>query len=511
MKFIFNTTDIIPSDYEKKKSVQKQLQRLANEEGDISHNLNSLFEFFYHNLEELIDDERISGALFHTLLDAFNNYEHNVRNEAVCISRHHLYEWLFGNKLLNTIVFAQHKYFFMFNIPSSGLKAPEEKYWWLPEIDEGKIEWPLAKAFRWLYASVNINKTHFHCPDYNDLDKKDYQHYRLCQNLENAADWQQGKREPSLENLLQNLDDSLQAMDSTHHEKYRRKVDDKTRMSFRIVLFIARISTAISKILAETFGHDFLKTVVYDIKRQDRRLRMSSRRLCHHVDKIRRTWGITDQIQMDRIWRENSKIFWEDFESSFIRSTPMIQEWECEHANSELDISDLRYLSKQMGSFYAGQYLIQRRVAVHKWYPARFFELHARGLELKNTGMTTQMCIETYGLQLKNDNLEQNLKWLENWIWGTYYYRQEKWVESYPFFREAFEQAKYSTGKHQYKLVNQFVEICAKINKWRDFKRGISWANYLGIEIRGLGRTIGTEDDMKFAYELMKKIIYPVL
>ncbi len=64
---------------------------------------------------------------------------------------------------------------------------------------------------------------------------------------------------PSLESILQNLEDSLQAMEATRQEKFRRKIDEKTRASFRIVLFIARISTSISKMIADNIGQDFLE------------------------------------------------------------------------------------------------------------------------------------------------------------------------------------------------------------------------------------------------------------
>lgn len=511
LKFIFNATDVI-SDSENKKSVQRQLQRLANEEGNISDNLEILFNIFHHNLEAFVDDEHVAGAISYSVLLAFNKYEEIVRKESVCISRDIVYKWLIENVLLNTLVFAQHKYFLMFNIPASGLIAPAEKYWWLPEIDESGIEWPLGKAFKWIYTSLNINQTHFHYPDHNDLKKKcDYRHCRLRQNLENASEWQRGDRIPSLENLLLNLNDSLHAMESTQQEKYRRKLDEKTRASFRIVLFIARISTVISKMLAENLGQEFVQTLVDDFKRQDRRLRRTSRILRHRIDEIQRIWGITKPSQLDNIWWEHSKSFWESFEDSFIRNIPMIQAWQREHATSKLGLLELRYLSAHMGSFYAGQYLIQQRIAVHKWYSPRFFELHARGLELKNSGAITKEVIENYGLELKKENLDQNLKWLENWIWGTYYYRQEMWCEAYPYFQTAFDEAKYSAGSQQYKLVNQYIEICAKNNKWINFKKGVSWANYLGLQVRWLRGTDGTEDDMKMAYEVMKKAVYPAL
>jgi len=508
LKLLFNATDVLHLNYENKKLIQKQLQRLANEEGNISENLNNLFELFRFNIESLVDDKRVADAIINSIFLVLRNYRHEVRTNGACISRAHIYQWLVGSELLNTIVLAQHKYFLMFNLPASGLIAPEEKHWWLPEIHAGGIECPLGKAFKWMYTSLSINQTHFHYPDHNDLTKSDH---RLRQNLENASEWQQGDRIPSLENLLLNLNDSLHAMESTPQEKYRRKLDEKTRASFRIVLFIARISTVISKMIAENLGLKFLQTLVDDFKRQDRRLRKVSRPLCSSVNEIQQTWGISKQCQMDRIWLEHSRTFWDDLEGLFISNIQTIQAWQREYKNSELDFSKLRYLSTHMSSFYAGWYFIQHRIASYKSYAPRFFEIHARGLELKSTGSTTREEIEKYELILKKENLDQNLRWLKNWIWGSYYYRQEKWHKAYLFFQRAFEEAKYSAGSHQYKLVNQFVEICAKNNKWRDFKRGAFWANYLGIEIRWLRGTDCTEDDMKVAYEIMKNTVYPVL
>jgi hypothetical protein len=123
LKFLFNATDVI-SDSENKKLVQRQLQRLAKEEGNISDSLGRLFDIFRNNLEALIGDERVVGAISYSVLFIFNKYEEVVRNEGLCISREFVDKWLINNVLLNTLVFAQHKYFLMFNISASGLIAP---------------------------------------------------------------------------------------------------------------------------------------------------------------------------------------------------------------------------------------------------------------------------------------------------------------------------------------------------------------------------------------------------
>jgi len=51
-------------------------------------------------------------------------------------------------------------------------------------------------------------------------------------------------------------------------------------------------------------------------------------------------------------------------------------------------------------------------------------------------------------------------------------------------FKQAFGQAKYRAGKSQYKLVIQYLEICAKNDQKRNFKKAVEWVNYLGIQVR---------------------------
>ena len=509
MKFLFNTTDIIPANSDTKKTIQRQLQRLAKEETELENNAKNLFYVFCYNLEAFIDNERVSNAIIYSIGLLIGKYQYEVKTNGACISREYVYRWLIGNELLNSFVFAQHKYFLMFNVAASGLIAPDDAYWWLPDIDENHVEWPLAKAFKWIYSQLGINQTHFHYPDHNDLSKEvDYQ---LRQNLENASNWQRGKRLPSLENLIQNLTDSLQALKSTRQKNYRRKIDENTLSSFKLALFIALIATKISLLISQNLGQDFLGTIISDFKRQNHRLQKASSPLRNDVARIQRAWEITSQHEMDRIWKERSMMFWEDYEGLFTRNIPTIQAWQRKHAGSELGFSELRFLTTHMGSFYAGQYILQVRNAPHQWYPKNFHDYRIKGMKLKNSGMTTKEAISDFSLKLANEGLEPNLGWLKNWIWGAYFYREENWEEAFPYFRDAFEHAKYSAGESQYKLVNQYIEVCAKNNKWREFKKGVYWAKYLGLEIRWLRNTDGNEVDMRETFNLMKKLIYPIL
>ena len=78
-------------------------------------------------------------------------------------------------------------------------------------------------------------------------------------------------------------------------------------------------------------------------------------------------------------------------------------------------------------------------------------------------------------------------------------------------FEQAFEQAKYRAGKAQYKLVNQYLEVCAKNDQKRRFKKGVEWARYLGIPIRWLRDKEPTEENLDFVFYIFSKATYPQL
>lgn len=94
------------------------------------------------------------------------------------------------------------------------------------------------------------------------------------------------------------------------------------------------------------------------------------------------------------------------------------------------------------------------------------------------------------------------------WQYSSYYYRSGRYAEAYPFIQEAYERAQYCAGDNQYLIVNQYIELSAKNNKWKEFTRGIQWATYLGIEVRWLRKDSPTKENLKFVFGMMKKAVY---
>ena len=129
------------------------------------------------------------------------------------------------------------------------------------------------------------------------------------------------------------------------------------------------------------------------------------------------------------------------------------------------------------------------------------------GLALK-ASTTTEDEIDRYELELKASDVGALLPWMVLWVRAVYLYRREDYKGAFEFFHSAFEQAKYCAGRNQYSLVNQYVEVSAKNNRWREFKKGVEWAQYLGLEIRFLRSNEPTEENLRGVFELMKKARY---
>lgn len=130
-----------------------------------------------------------------------------------------------------------------------------------------------------------------------------------------------------------------------------------------------------------------------------------------------------------------------------------------------------------------------------------------RGFDLKNSS-TLQSDADDFKENLRTSGLADQLCWLASWVDAARTYRAEDFSAAMDLFEQAFEQAKYRAGKSQYKLVNQYLEICAKNNQKRKFKKGVEWANYLGIQVRWLRDKEQTDENIDLAFFILSKANY---
>jgi hypothetical protein len=142
--------------------------------------------------------------------------------------------------------------------------------------------------------------------------------------------------------------------------------------------------------------------------------------------------------------------------------------------------------------------------------PEGFAELLFDGLALLKSPDLELSAIDDYSVRLAHRNLDAALPWMLPLLRSTYHYRRDEFETAFPFIKVAYERGCYCAGARQYSLLNQYIELAAKNDKWKEFTQGIRWATYLGFEVRWLRDKPQTEENLKFAYTILQKARYPV-
>ncbi|MGS0675952.1 hypothetical protein [Shewanella sp. 125m-1] len=498
-----NDDSTVVGDEKTKKKIQTQLRRLAKEESELEKNLTNLLELLAELIFKATDDLRVTYACMASVEDVLTQYLDLVRGDGTFLSKSESVKWLIKTKLLDRTILSYQKNTLKYNVSASNLLNPSDCYWWLPDFTEKFIQWPIAKAMNWIYSVCETNQTHFHFPDFGSTDN-----YRLSQNLENASRWATGKNLPSWPSLLQNLTASVSAMEATTSSQYKRTVDSDTLRSFKATLFIARFSTSVFTELERQFGRDFVIDITMHLRRQDRRLGKVHRSFKASLSKAIDSSEIRNPAIIDRVWFDKTQKFWELTSEQLMQGSKSIDLRFREKYNSGFNPADIKFFLQRIQPFFLSPLLEEAREKTIAMAPPLFLELLLEGLRLRKDPKVNVEKIGQFTKQVTEANLDCYLSWVGNWVWATYYYRREEHTLALPHYSKAFQEAKYCGGQDQYLLVNQYIESCAKNRLWRDFKKGIAWANYLGIKVRWYRGLDESEDRLKTTYEMLHMARY---
>jgi hypothetical protein len=378
------------------------------------------------------------------------------------------------------LVVSFYKNYLRFNVVDEELNIPDLISWVLPETNSKKTTWPLAHAWKLIYSSLSISQSGFHNPDKNAGD------YKTIQNLEKAQRWVAGKQLPSISSLYANLDYSLELLKSSKDEKTHRLVSDKQVNEFKLMLFIARASTYFFKEVQSSFGDEFLLNVCQHIKGQSGRLSRINKNIGKELNSIKTIYTGFTVKEVDELHYQHVSRCWQNNAIKQEKGALLLQEYI--EADAFKDLSEREAAMVRIscvGSFQAYRILEAEKFNTLENMPTLFPEFLVKGLELKKR-ITSLSQAKGFEKELKDKGLEEILGWLSDWCYANFYYRNEDNENANVFYKKAFTKAKYSAGGNQYKLVNQYIESCAKSNKYRDMKKAVAWANYLSIEVRWL-------------------------
>ncbi|MEZ8616358.1 hypothetical protein AB6D33_10940 [Vibrio splendidus] len=483
-----------------KKTIQMKLKRLSDETSRLDDQLNELLSLLTDLLYEVIRDEKVVLAIMASLDDVLAQYKDLIREEGTYLSYSDSVKWLIYSRGLERLVISINKNQLAFNISQSNFNFPKDFRWYLPTFSEEGVVWPIKKVWLWIYSEMGMSQRQFHLISGKHAEQQE-------RYLENVQRWSCDRQLPSTNAMLDCLDRSLYLLKTDKNIN----VSECQEKSFRTALLIARISTYVFKSIQTHFGNHFTKSITRTISVQYNRLKKESediRGICKKVNDLSSNIpkNITDNLIFDAVTQ-----YWYNKSDKIIKYSHL-------NKNEIISLSKnnklpsrhkIRQIRNQVGEFMLSSLLRQYKIDFIMMPSQDFGNLYFEGLSIKKGPKSIEEIV-SYRNKLINKNLIEQLEWLVNWSYANYYYRIESFSDAYPYYKMAFEQGKYSAGKNQYMLVNQYIEICAKNNKLKDFKKGISWANYLGLDVRWLRNMEDPESEgsIKLLYALFSKARY---
>lgn len=493
-----NKTSILTS--AEKKKIQSQLKRLADESSKIEGKLDELIALLKSLLIKVIKEERIVCMILEFVEELLVTYKRVLNSDGTYLNKKRNIKWFIKLYFLERITISFYKNFLRFNVASSALNIPELTHWALPNINASKITWPLAHAWKLIYKSLSLSQSLFHYPDKNADD------FQASRNLENAQHWCATDQLPSINSLFSNLEYSLKLLQTTQNKEAKRQFSDKDINRFKILLFIGRAASYFFQNIHENYGEDFLVHCIKYVRGQSGRLSRINKQLLASINSQQANLTKSSQADIDELYYYHVSDYWNDYASRAIHGGKVLQDYLQDSSfNSFTDIEKAKVAIRCVGPINAYTILTNEALTPSlKSIPNNFPELLLKGLNLTKSPNSISE-IENYIIEITSAGLTETLSWLSSWCVANFYYRQYEFDKSYQHYKRAFEQAKYTAGQNQYLLVNQYIESCAKNKKFKEMKKAVAWANYLGIKVRWLRGFDDPESDesLKFLYSLM--------
>jgi len=305
--------------------------------------------------------------------------------------------------------------------------------------------------------------------------------------------------------LTKNIRDSLEAQ-----ENNEKKIPSELKDSILATTSVSLILTSLAQDIKKYYGNKTLFQLIEQIKQ--------------YV-----TWIGEDIHELHRVYLEevksrkinNKKLAIELKNEMLSYFIPSFYE-KCHQArhpiskhilyNGYIDREMVRRIANQYGSYAARapEYAYDNNQVI---VPEGFSLLIPIALSMINDQKTTLKDIENFNSALHAYNLQKKVPWVVDWIYGGYYYRNDDFEKAHKHFSKSFQNGKYRAGNIFYRTLNQHIEVCAKLDKWREFKKAALWAKYLGIPVRWLRDEESTDENLRVAYRYLglKNCKYPRL
>lgn len=512
IKFAYDATGVLPRKRSEQtglkekdiKRIQKQLERLVDEDGSLMERYEELIQSFASELRSTIPNVKVNAVIGEILMDLFEVYQAVVCKEGTYSPPVDSVHWFCREHAIPRLALSIQKHTLSFNVTGEGFLLPPDADWYLPTISDTQIQWPLGKVISWIYAQYRISQTQFHRPGKVAMqdDPKGGQY------LENASNWLTGEAFPSWSGLRWNFSQSIDRLN--HAEApYRRQVSANEKESILYVLFLARLSTYVTKQLHDAYGIEALSDMLEQFKRHRDLLSAELKTFKDSTNNYVQQSGAKG-ADADRIWYAATNKHWQWLSDRALACGIAIQPLVEVSVDHSIPESLIAQLSDQHGEYMVHSTLDKVRSSHIINVPPGFMAALIKGCELKDSNATKDADIEAYALELNDIGLNVNLEWMLHWNRAVLRYRDFQDDEAFLHIEKAFNLAQYTAGKFQYEIVNQFIELAAKTKNWKKFKKGVAWANFLGLSVRWLRGKEPSDENLRNVFDCMKPVRYPI-
>ena len=434
------------------------------------------------------------SAIGDPLDDLLMAYSRQVREEGTYLSKAETLRYFISIKAVPLLVVSLNRSLLKHRLADLALDTPEDTFWYLPTVaEDDRLVLPLEKVMRWAYGRCDLSQTQFHYPGKNPRSDNN----KLQQNLDNAIKWTRGVRLPALPTLFKNFEESFAALAESG-----REVPKGLQASILIALMVARISSYLAREITDAYDHQYLADVCNQFREYALWIADDVNEFKAELAPVMQRQDSLESAML--VWLNACSDYWKFFGSKLAAVANTVQQLRDARPGEPIRDDVLAALKSKYGLFAVCSLLdqIQRKSAFLP--PDGFAELLIQGFGLKKDPATQLNQIDEYASRVAAYGLNDQLCWMEPWLRGVYHYRKEEFEAALPHFQTAFGKAKYRAGENQYKLVNQYAEVTAKNDDRRGFKKGIEWAQYLGIKVRWLRDDEPTEEKLDYVYYMLK-------
>lgn len=497
LQFVFNALGVLPRKHEsdesfeevRKKTTQAALRRLAREDGLLQPNLQALLETLSYLTAGALPPHAFF-AFGEAFFDIFETYRHALKTEGTFLGKADSVKYFLHGYCAPRLAISVAKQLQRFNVEADGMMVPPTKFWYLPTHDGRAWEWPLERVMRWAYQLAETSCAQFHCPEMDSLASE------LSKNLDNAKNWLKGEHLPSWTSLLRNFLDSFAAVNRTREKQKLPLLPKLLVSSVCSSLFLARAATAVAMEVVDHYGDE----VLLEFCQRYRRIAESTVDATETVKRAVREYIEDKQLPVskwDDAWFRVTSDYWQWF-----------VEWQDKlrfaTASHSLTKEQVLAASKKLGALSLLEFEAQEEIAVMHEPPPGFTELLLDGLALQKSRSLSLADIDAYSVRLWASKLHDTLPWMAPWMRSSLCYREQRYADAYAHAKEAYESAQYCAGAHQAHLVSQFIDLAAKNDKWKEFRKAVNWAEYLDIKVKPLNTTASDNEGLRKLFDGLK-------